>query len=330
MCVYNGQAHLREAIESILSQTLQQLEFIIVDDGSTDDTLRIIDAYRHNDSRIRVYTQPNRGLSTALNVGLKLSRASFIARMDADDVSDANRLELQVKFLRDNPHIAAVGAFARFIDEDGGSRGTLKLPISFDEIRWRLMFSNVMVHPSVIIRKEALESIGGYNEAFTYAQDFELWVRLVKSGYRLGNIPEPVLSYRVHPSQVSAHQVDAQSAFATSAAALYIQFILGDAISTDLIAVVAQIFRRERGYILPTTWPTLQHLIFRICNEVRDRVPSSEYKAMTRMVARRLAHSARDQFASSPSLSISMVVLALRVRLVKPPYAASGRRVDDE
>jgi cellulose synthase/poly-beta-1,6-N-acetylglucosamine synthase-like glycosyltransferase len=248
--------------------------------------------------------------------------------MDADDVSDANRLELQLKFLLDNPHVAAVGGFARFIDEYGAIHGTFELPISFDEIRWRLMFSNVMAHPSVIIRREALESVGGYNEAFTYAQDFELWVRLVKSGYRLGNIPEPVLSYRVHPRQVSTQQVEAQSTFATSAATLYIQFILGDAFGADLIAAVARIFRRERGYILPTMWPTLQHLIFRICNEWRDRIPSREYRAMTHMVARRLTHSARGQFASNPALSISMVVLALRVRLFKIPYPSSGTRVD--
>lgn len=330
MCVHNGQAHLRQAIDSILSQTFRMFEFIIVDDGSSDESLKIIKSYENSDPRIRVVSQPKRGLSAALNVGLKLVTADFIARMDADDVSDTDRLELQLQFLRNNPKIAAAGTAARLIDEYGEACGTLKIPTSFNEIRWRLMFANVIIHPSVMIRRDALQSVGGYNESFTYAQDLELWVRFMRYGHTLGNIEKCMISYRIHPAQISSAKLDDQSTFATSAAAMYINYLVSDSADTNLTLEIARIFRREGDGLRPEKWKEFRNLVFRVCNELRDRVPKNEYEAMTRMVAKRIVHATKYQALSNIVLSFRALILAIHILLSKHFPISSGTQPSHE
>ncbi len=178
MSVYNGEVFLRSSVESILNQSFRNFEFIIIDDGSTDNSCRIIESY--NDPRIRLIRNgSNIGLAASLNKGLEYARGELIARQDADDISLPGRLEQQVAFMRKKSDIVLVGTQARDIDENGGNLGVIKKPVSGSSIRWVLLFDNPFVHTSVMFRRETvLRLFKGYNEDFVCSQDYELWSKI--------------------------------------------------------------------------------------------------------------------------------------------------------
>lgn len=201
MAVYNGAEYLEVAIDSILKQTYSNFEFIIINDGSTDDTAQILRRYEQLDERIAVYTQVNQGLPKSLNRGLQLAQGQYIARMDADDISLPERFAKQVEFMETHSDIGICGTWIKTISEVG-STCINQYPSSHDAIQYWLLFGTGLSHPTVMLRRKLLEQYGlQYNPAFTYCQDFELWVR--SSDYtRLANIPEVLLLYRVHPQQM--------------------------------------------------------------------------------------------------------------------------------
>lgn len=201
MPVYNAAAFLKESIESILSQTFADFEFIIINDGSTDHSEQIIIAYK--DPRIRyIKNETNLGLVHSLNHGLKISQGLYIARMDADDIAVNKRLQLQVHFLQNNHTIHMVGSFI----EEFNANGVVKLrkyPVSPKEIRWQLIKSTTFAHPAVMFCKSLIT--GGdfyYNSAYYTSEDYELFTRLALK-YNLANIPIPLIKYRLHQDQVS-------------------------------------------------------------------------------------------------------------------------------
>jgi len=201
MPVYNGEAFLREAIESILAQTFTDFELLLINDGSTDGTQAIINTYRQ-DQRLRCISRPNRGLIASLNEGWQRARGSYIARMDADDVSAPERLERQVAFLDAHAEIGLVGSAVWIIDAQGQRSGLVVLPETHHMIAWRLCFEDPIVHPTVLIRRPLLERADGYDPAMPHAEDYDLWRRL--SGLtRLHNLPEVLLSLRRHSANVS-------------------------------------------------------------------------------------------------------------------------------
>ena len=203
MSVYNGERYLREAIDSILNQTFQDFEFIIIDDGSTDRTKEIIRSY--NDLRIRLFNnEKNIGLTKSLNRGIELCRGEYIARMDGDDVSLPMRLEKQVEFMMVNNDVGISGTWNRSIGQNVGVND--HYPISDSEIRCMLLFNNTFCHPSLIIRRQAIESNGlSYNSRLQYAQDYDLVVR-GSEHFLLANIPEVLVSYRSHPDQIAMNK----------------------------------------------------------------------------------------------------------------------------
>jgi glycosyltransferase involved in cell wall biosynthesis len=206
MGVFNGAAYLRHAVDSILAQTFQDFEFLIINDGSTDDSRAILRSYA--DRRIRVIeNEENIGLTRSLNRGLRLARADLIARQDADDVSHPARLEKQVAFMEANPEIVVVGTQARYINSRGGLirvGGWNKLRSEFG-VRWELMFNSPFVHTSVMFRHSVVWQIeGGYNESFITSQDFELWSRLSRR-YRMCNLPDSLVDLRLHQDSMSAN-----------------------------------------------------------------------------------------------------------------------------
>lgn len=202
MPVYNGGAYISQAIDSVLSQTFHNFEFLIIDDGSTDNSIAVSSSYP--DGRIRILkNDKNLGISKALNIGIQNARGKYIARMDCDDVNAAERFYKQVLFMEQHPEIGVCGCWVNAIDEMG--KGHLwRFPIEPEQIKCQLLFCNTMAHPSVMLRRDTLEKTGIYYDAlFQYAQDYKLWVELAKK-IVLANIPEVLVAYRLHSHQLSA------------------------------------------------------------------------------------------------------------------------------
>ena len=201
MPVYNGERHLAEAIESLLDQTFHNFEFLIINDGSTDGTMEILERYGRHDRRIRLFHQANQGVIASLNRGLDLARGKYIARMDADDVSLPERLSKQVAFMEAHPHVFVCESW---VMSQGERQGIIsKPPPDSESIRCILFFENAPAHPSVMFRKETLDRFGiRYDPDFRHAEDYELWVRC-SSFARLANIEEVLLRYRRHEGSIS-------------------------------------------------------------------------------------------------------------------------------
>jgi glycosyltransferase involved in cell wall biosynthesis len=199
MPVYNGEKYLREAIDSILNQTLTDFEFLIIDDGSKDNSVQIINSY--SEPRIRlVKNEANLGISKTLNLGIEMSSAEFIARMDADDISYPARLQKQYDYLIKNPDCALLSTWAKMITENNEH-------IRTEEYRSRLHYYNLtfecwMYHPTVVFKKTAAKEVGMYS--IPYAEDFELFWQLSRK-FRIACLEEVLVDYRV--TSQSLHQV---------------------------------------------------------------------------------------------------------------------------
>jgi glycosyltransferase involved in cell wall biosynthesis len=211
MPVFNSESYVAKAVESILSQSFREFEFIIINDGSNDGTLNILETYAASDSRIRLISRSNTGLTIALNEGLKIARGDFIARMDSDDVSYPYRFKLQYDYLLQHPEVVALGGFVLRIDEDGWPINLLRRPQTHEEIdNLHLMgLGGGIIHPSAMIRKRAIQTIDGYRPESEPAEDLDLFLRLGEIG-KLSNIPEVVLQFRVNSSGVSQSNTSKQ------------------------------------------------------------------------------------------------------------------------
>ncbi len=198
MSVFNGTKFLREAIESILNQTFADFEFLIIDDGSTDDSIEIIESY--DDQRIKlVRNGENIGLTRSLNKGIKLSKGLFLSRMDADDVSNSDRLEKQLNYMDNNPEVSVCGSWLETIGE---RQEIWKCHEHDSEIKAQLLFNNSVYHPTAIVRKDFLVRNGFlYDESLSTAQDYGLWVAISHKAV-FANIQEVLLKYRIHEDQV--------------------------------------------------------------------------------------------------------------------------------
>jgi hypothetical protein len=203
MSVHNGGRWLRAAMDSVLGQSWRDLEFLIIDDASTDDSAAQIAAV--SDERIRLIRLPeNIGLTRSLNHGLQQASGEFVARQDADDVSTSERLARQLAFLQAHPEVPLVGAQARLMDAQGRSRGVRDLPLEPVSIRWLSLLDNPVIHTAVIFRTATIrDEFGGYDESFPCVQDYDLWARVLEK-YPVFNLPERLVSVREHGSSVSA------------------------------------------------------------------------------------------------------------------------------
>lgn len=207
MPVYNGEKFLREAIESILSQTFTDFEFIIINDGSTDNSLKIIKEYVDKDKRIKIIDQKNTGIIGALNNGLKISSGEYIVRIDADDISLPERLEKQINCL-EKEEAYLCGSWANIIDENGhNTNKKLNYPPRFwQEIKKYLIRGNPFIHPSVIFSREIYEKEkdknGNLYKNYKHIEDYELWTRIVPK-YKSVNLQEYLIEYRIHPEQIT-------------------------------------------------------------------------------------------------------------------------------
>ena len=196
---FNAEKYIGEAVDSILSQTFTDFELIVINDGSTDYTLKILEVAQAGcgpHSRLRIISNTrNLGLLKSLNKGIALARGDYIARQDADDISLPERLEKQYKYLQKHPQVALLGTARKTILVNGTVKEH-KLKLQNPAFKDMLQ-SNCFVHGSVMIRKTALDSVGGYNELFYSSEDYELWLRLTKQ-FPAANLPEPLYILRRH------------------------------------------------------------------------------------------------------------------------------------
>jgi len=211
MPVYNSERHLEAALASILEQSYTDFEFIVINDGSTDGSSRILHAFAEKDSRIHLYERPNTGYCRALNEGLGYARGEFFARMDADDVALRDRFERQVVYLREHPECAVLGGRVLLIDDDGDPIREMCHEQTHEEIDTAHMEGKggTIVHPAMMARRSAMEAIGGYDESCEFAEDLDLFLRLAEHG-RVANLPGIVLHYRQHLASIGHSKPETQ------------------------------------------------------------------------------------------------------------------------
>jgi len=209
--VYNNAPYMREALDSILDQTFGDFEYILINDGSTDNSLEIIEEYAQKDPRIRIASHGNKGYIAALNEGLDVARAEFIARMDADDVSLSDRFEKQIAYLRAHPECVVVGGRVLLIDSEGAPLREMCDETTHDEIDAAHLAGRggTIVHPAMMARRSAIDSIGKYSDAYPWAEDLDFFLRLAEVG-RVANLPGVILRYRQHLSSIGYSKSEVQ------------------------------------------------------------------------------------------------------------------------
>ena len=234
MPVYNGESHLRIAIESILNQTYKDFEFLIIDDASTDSSREIIKSFR--DPRLRlIRNRVNVGLNKTLNIGLAVAQNKYIARMDQDDISYPERLSKQVLYLDQNPDVGVCGTAVEILDKTG-KKTKLVFPAENNLIRWSFCFYNPMAHPTVMIRKKIVEQVKGYSvlDRAHYAEDYDLWSRLLPIT-KFHNLKEPLLTLRKHDSNMTVLNLEKNLLNAGEVNRKILEYFLKHKISLNLI-----------------------------------------------------------------------------------------------
>lgn len=276
MPVYNGERFLREAVESILNQTFTDFEFIIVDDGSTDGTKAILDSY--TDPRIvRLEHSTNQGLVAALNRGLHAARGEYVARQDADDISDPERIEKQVCHLDRNSTIGILGTHVIHVDEQG-----LELPRPYASsekvypshpyiVHWKLFFECPIAHPTVVLRRVLFERLAGYDPQFTHAEDYELWLRASMST-DISNIPEMLTKLRSHPHQVTHVHSQLQKHNSNRA----VQKMMTDFVGREISYEQVKVLRGQQCKLVPNEFSSTALLLIDLYRRFSQRFEGTQ------------------------------------------------------
>jgi glycosyltransferase involved in cell wall biosynthesis len=240
MPVYNGEKYLEEAIESILDQTFTDFEFLIINDGSTDRSVEMIESY--NDPRIRlVHNKTNMKLTATLNRGLRLARGEYIARMDCDDISLPERFEKQLSFLEANPEVGIIGSGFKIIDQNGIS---VNAPVLFPSrpgvVEWCLYFYSPISHPAAMMRKEVVLRTGGYTSEVIYGrekysgEDYDLWRRSCKVT-KLSNLQDVMLLLRKHDTNVTKTYLDEHLINTAKISRVMMSECLGESLTIEIV-----------------------------------------------------------------------------------------------
>ena len=203
---HNAQKYIGSAIESVLSQTFKKFELIVINDASTDNTLGIIKSFSKKDPRVKIINNDTRlNIADSLNKGINIAQSNIIARMDSDDISLPNRLELQYKLINSSKNIAVVGSDIVIINSVGNEIGLRKYPESSGELKNCLFKYSPFAHPVVMFRKDVFEEVGGYNPKYSPTEDLDLWFRLGRK-HQFKSIRQTLLKYRVH-ERSSSHSM---------------------------------------------------------------------------------------------------------------------------
>jgi glycosyltransferase involved in cell wall biosynthesis len=252
--VFNGAKTVCAALDSIVAQTFSDWDIVVVDDGSEDNTLILLQEYTRRCARIQVLQNvENKGLPTSLNRGWRHASGPLIARMDADDISTPDRLERQVGFLTANPEISVLGGAAEFVSASGHRIGLCRRPESHEEIAARMYWEIPFIHPSVMVRKAFYTEMGGYDESLvTTGEDNDLWLRGYRR-FRYANLPAVLVRYTAVMKQ--SFKVDAERSYVLARAAVRERAIIPLLVAAPrpLLAHAA----RRLGVRLPnaSNWP---------------------------------------------------------------------------
>lgn len=222
--VYNAEQYLDEAIQSILVQSHKQFELICVDDGSTDGSLKIIQKYARADARVVIISRENKGLIYSLNEAINMCKYRYIARMDADDICEPERLELQIKAMK-SKKLAVIGSSYSYIDTTGVKTGSRLLPTGHRIISWLMDFGSPFCHPSVMFDKELIGTELRYDPNYKHCEDYELWFRCRRIGLKLGNLNKLAFNYRVLETSVSRLNNQEQRLTSINLVAKYCDFV---------------------------------------------------------------------------------------------------------
>lgn len=201
--VYNGERYVAGTIASVLTQSFEDFELLILDDGSTDHTPQILAQCARSDARVRVLRHENGGVGYTLNRGMREARGALLAEIGADDFALPDRLMKQVEFLTDNPDHVLVGGYLRIIDQNDVPIGVRRYPTSDRALRNAMPLYNPFASPSIMYRRDEALAAGGYSSRFPACEDYDFVLRLAKRG-RIANLPEPLTAYRLHPNSTKS------------------------------------------------------------------------------------------------------------------------------
>jgi len=239
MPVFNVSAYIRQAMNSVLCQSFQDFEVIVVDDGSTDDTPLILSNFARSDSRVRVFSQRNSGIVAALNRAVSEARGEFLARMDGDDVCLPKRFERQVQFLSDRPGVDICGCWYETFSAERSQRSVL--PQTHEEIVCELLYSNPICHPSVFLRRLALEASGlRYRDTHLYAEDYDLWVRAAHQ-LKFANLPEVLFRLRSHAERTTNTKAAVMAASTTAIQSRILQNVFNRPLTEEELTLHQQL-----------------------------------------------------------------------------------------
>lgn len=314
MSVHNGERFLQEAVGSILAQTWSDFEFIVVDDASTDRTPAILDAL-HDPRIVRLRNEANLGLTKSLNRGLQQARGRYIARLDADDLSEPQRLARQVEYLEGHPEIVVLGTWTTEIDENGREIGALEIVPDPDFIAWELTRRNVVYQSSVLMRREQVLRLGGYDPAFPYAQDHDLWTRVIRAGGKVALLPEKLTRYRRSGGQITRTRAAEQDRCGLAVRQRYLQWLLDTPVEIAAIDAMRRILRRDAPESIADL-PAGLYLLHRVCRVLARRSGPAGRRAVRQTIYEILrwhAFAALYQ-AGDPALSLRMLGAAVRRR----------------
>ena len=238
LSVFNNEKYIYESIRSVLCQTFENFELIIIDDASNDHTSEILASF--TDPRIRISRNlNNQGLTRSLNIGLELCKGKYIARMDSDDISHPDRFARQVDFLEKHPSIGVLGTDYERITSDGTHTGKVCTHRSdWELVHWMLNFENPISHQTVCLRTNFIRQVGGYNENFRYTQDYDLWGKLARITY-MANLPETLLFYRSgHENQISITNPNSQKEYEIKIRQRIVSQLTGQTYPLDIIQIL--------------------------------------------------------------------------------------------
>ncbi len=312
--VYNGERYLSEAIESVLGQTFSNFEFIIINDGSTDNTGSILDHYQQQDARIKLYTQANQGLIASLNTGCSMARGRYIARMDADDISLPQRFKRQVEFMEEHADIGILGTRVDFIDADGKYQKRWRLPLRPAVIRWSLLFRCAVAHPSVLMRNEIVKELGYYRTQALHIEDYDLWTRALAIT-NIANLPEALVKRRSWDENVTSQNAKTQRESVAEVAWTMISDLLGSDVDRGRVSKLLRIDQGDYSALASIAEiESVAALIGQIHESFREKtsLDRSEAHQISRDVGRQLAILAANASKFSLSTGISMLVQARR------------------
>jgi Glycosyl transferase family 2 len=285
MSVYNGAQYLYAAVQSILDQDFTDFEFIIVNDGSTDNSITILNDMAARDPRIRLISRENRGLVTSLNELIAAARAPYLARMDADDVAMPRRLSMQYAYLQQNLDIGVLGTNTHELDETGRVTACFDFyPDTQAEIILTLHDRPPLCHPAVMMRTDLIRSSGGYRSAFRHAEDYDLWLRLSRIT-QIRNLPDRLLLYRRSLGQVSERHAIEQSLSAQVAWIAHQNVIAGKHDPFDEVTIIPPLSELDNLLDVPSCAIRVQKSLVEQSRYAPDMLHGKQFDLMLQQAA---------------------------------------------